>query len=272
MSIKTSFIALGLTLALAAAASAQPAPRQDPWPGLVVDVFDGRPIETGTGLVRLEAPARAEDAAVVPMTIRAEATAPDGTPIRRITLVIDENPAPVAAVFELGAEAGVTQIATRVRVNTYSNVHAVAEDEKGRLYMDAAFVKASGGCSAPALKDADQALASMGEMRFRMFEPAAQNLSTGAQDAQVMVRHPNYSGLQMDQVTRHYIPAHFIQSLVVKQGDAPILAVEGGISLSEDPNVRFTYRSNGEDITVEATDTEGKVFRSSWPQEMRRAS
>ena len=117
-----------------------------------------------------------------------------------------------------------------------------------------------------------EALASMGEMRFRMFEPAAQNLSTGAQDAQVMVRHPNYSGLQMDQVTRHYIPAHFIQSLVVKQGDAPILAVEGGISLSEDPNVRFTYRSNGEDITVEATDTEGKVFRSSWPQEMRRAS
>ena len=47
-----------------------------------------------------------------------------------------------------------------------------------------------------------------------------------------------------------------------------ILAMEGGISLSEDPSFRFTYRPNGDPIRVEATDTEGAVFAEEWPTEV----
>ena len=43
----------------------------DPWPALVQDVFKGRPVEDGSGLLALDAPARAEDAAIVPLTVRA---------------------------------------------------------------------------------------------------------------------------------------------------------------------------------------------------------
>ena len=69
-----------------------------------------------------------------------------------ITLVIDQNPAPMAAKFELGPDANVTEISTRVRVNSYTDVHAVAELSDGQLYMVKTYVKASGGCSAPAAK------------------------------------------------------------------------------------------------------------------------
>jgi sulfur-oxidizing protein SoxY len=42
--------------------------------------------------------------------------------------------------------------------------------------------------------------------------------------------------------------------------------MEGGISISEDPNIRFAYRPNGAAVfRAEARDTEGHVFRGEWP-------
>ena len=83
-----------------------------------------------------------------------------------------------------------------------------------------------------------------------------------------MVRHPNNSGLQMDQVTRLYTPVFFVRALRIWQGDELLLSMDGGISISEDPNIRFTYRPNGAaKFRAEARDTEGHVFRAEWPAE-----
>ena len=90
----------------------------DPWPGLVRDVFNGRPVEDGNGLIALDAPARAEDAAIVPLTVRATLPAGDGRRVKAITVGIDQTPAPVAATFELGPQGGTTSISTRVRVDS----------------------------------------------------------------------------------------------------------------------------------------------------------
>jgi sulfur-oxidizing protein SoxY len=178
--------------------------------------------------------------------------------------VIDENPAPVAATFHIGPSAIVPAISTRVRVNSYTNVHAVAELSDGKLYVVKTYVKASGGCSAPASKNAEKA--GIGEMRFRQFAKSAEAASN-TRTAQIMIRHPNNSGLQMmDQVTRLYIPAFFVHSLKVWQGDDLLLAMEGSISISEDPNIRFTYLSNdSRTFRVEAIDTKDRVFQGNWP-------
>jgi sulfur-oxidizing protein SoxY len=41
--------------------------------------------------------------------------------------------------------------------------------------------------------------------------------------------------------------------------------MEGGISISEDPNIRFTYVSNGAGtFRAEARDTSGHVFKKEW--------
>jgi sulfur-oxidizing protein SoxY len=43
------------------------------------------------------------------------------------------------------------------------------------------------------------------------------------------------------------------------------VAMDGGIAISEDPNVRFNYRSNGAaKFRAEAIDTSKKLFRDEW--------
>jgi sulfur-oxidizing protein SoxY len=237
----------------------------DPWPGLVQDIFSNRPMNDGADVIGIEMPYRAEDAAIVPVPLRAKLSPTDSRRIQRITLVIDQNPAPMAAKFELGPDAGVSEISTRVRVNNYTNVHAVAELSDGQLYVVKTYVKASGGCSAPAAKNLEEAKARIGQMRYRQFARSGEGPTSGAREAQVMIGHPNNSGLQMDQVTQLYIPAFFINDLRLWQDDNLILAVEGGISISEDPNVRFTYVANGaKHLRAEARDTQGHLFAHEW--------
>ena len=237
----------------------------DPWPGLVQDIFNNRPMNDGAGVIAIEMPYRAEDAAIVPVTLRTKLSPGDSRRVLTITLVIDQNPAPMAAKFELGPDANVTEISTRVRVNNYTDVHAVAELSDGKLYVTKTYVKASGGCSAPAAKNADEARSRLGQMRYRQFARPGQGPVSGLREAQVMIGHPNNSGLQMDQVTQLYIPAFFVNKLRLWQDDSPVLAMEGGISISEDPNIRFTYVSNGaKRFRAEARDTEGHVFQKEW--------
>src|SRR3954470_5621130 len=237
----------------------------DPWPGLVRDIFNDRPMNDGTEVIAIEMPYRAEDAGIVPVTLRTKLTPGDSRHMLRITLVIDQNPAPMAAKFELGPDAKVSEISTRVRVNNYTDVHAVAELSDGKLYVSKTYVKASGGCSAPAAKVADDGSKKLGQMRFRQFARASaasgEGPSSGTREAQVMIGHPNNSGLQMDQVTQLYVPAFYVDNLRIMQDADLILKMEGGISISEDPNIRFSYVPNGaKQIRVDAKDTEGHAF------------
>jgi sulfur-oxidizing protein SoxY len=258
--------AFAAALGSGAARPALAAETVDLWPELARDIFNGRQIADGTGLIGIDMPYRAEDAAIVPVTLRATLPPGDVRTVKAITLVIDQNPAPVAATFQVGS--GVTMISTRVRIDSYTNVHAVAEMSDGKLYASTAYVKASGGCSAPTMKNTEQANANLGQMRFRQFAKSSDGPASGPREAQIMIRHPNNSGLQRDQVTLLYIPAFFIRELRVRQGDQLVLAMEGGISVSEDPNIRFNYLPNGTTtFRVEAVDTDGHVFKGEWPAE-----
>ncbi|KRP86465.1 sulfur-oxidizing protein SoxY [Bradyrhizobium sp. USDA 4503] len=260
-------IASLLTIALGTPA-ASAAEAYDPWPGLVQDIFSSRPMNDGNDVIGIEMPMRAEDAAIVPVTLRTKLQPSDSRRVVAITLVIDENPAPMAAKFTLGPAANVTEISTRVRVNNYTNVHAVAELSDGKLYVSKVYVKASGGCSAPAGKNVEEAKNRLGQMRYRQFTKSEQGPATSTREAQIMIGHPNNSGLQMDQVTQLYIPAFFVNELHIWQDDSPVLAMEGGISISEDPNIRFTYVSNGaKRFRAEAKDTEGHIFEHEWKVE-----
>ena len=262
LGVAVLLVAMQFGVRLAPAAAPEP---YDPWPGLVQDIFSNRAINDGSGLIAIEMPYRAEDAAIVPVTLRATLPPGDVRRVLAITLVIDQNPAPMAARFELGQDATVSEISTRVRVNNYTDVHAVAELSDGQLYMTKVYVKASGGCSAPAAKNADEAKGKIGQMRFRQFARPSEGPVSGVREAQIMIGHPNNSGLQMDQLTQLYIPPFFINELRVWQDDSLVLAMQGGISISEDPNIRFTYVPNGaKRFRVEARDTEGHVFQNEW--------
>jgi sulfur-oxidizing protein SoxY len=234
------------------------------WDDLSYDIVGDAQVQDGSAVFDLDAPYRAYDAATVPVTF----SQPDGAPeIRKLTLIVDENPAPVVAEFEFGPMMGQLALETRVRVDRYSNVRAIAETDDG-LYMTGRYVKASGGCSAPALKDAEAAMAAMGQMKLREFGVDGPTQSGQRREAQIMIRHPNYSGLQRNQVTHLFIGAHFVDDIEVWQGDDMLFHLTGGISISEDPSFRFSYTDNGSDtIRVKATDTEGNVFEHEFPKE-----
>ena len=249
---------------------------EETWKAIKPDIFGDKTILDGDSFLTMDAPMRAEDAAVVPLTVRALKPQAGETTIKAITLVIDENPAPVAATVRFGPAAATASFSTRLRVNAYSYIRAIAEMNDGSLRMIKRFVKASGGCSAPALKDEDKSVSDIGQLRLRQFvqgdaeakDYALAPNDSGAMEAQIMIRHPNYSGLQMDQVTMLYIPARFIQEIVLKRGDDLVLTMEGGISLSENPSFRFAFRRDGNgDLASRAEDTQKNVFEKSWPVE-----
>lgn len=255
-------LCVGLAMAAASPARAQSAEPPELWPSLAKDIFQNRAMTPGDDTIALKAPAHADDAAIVPMKIELEKPA---TLVRKVTLVIDQNPAPMAATFAIGPNSGLTMISTRVRVNDYTHVHAVAETATGQLKVVDRFVKAAGGCSSPSVKNMDEVAANMGKMKFR--EIAAGDLGSAARrEAQIMIRHPNNSGMQMDQGTGQYIPARYVDHIVVKQGQDLIFEMTGGISISEDPNFRFTYIPNGaKTLSVEAHDSNGMTWKTQYP-------
>ena len=233
------------------------------WQDLREELFGDRVIHEGSGIVTLDAPDRAYDAAIVPIRFESVFAQTHRQYIKTVTLLVDENPLPVAGRFHFTPASGKAAISTRIRINAYTHVRAIAETSDGELHMAARYVKASGGCSAPAGKDAEAALARIGKMRFRHLGAVIWGQPN---QAQILVSHPNHTGMQMDQVTHHYVPPHFVDSIEVKYVDQPILTVEANFSLSENPSIHFYYvpEEPGE-LSVQVTDSEGQVFARAWP-------
>jgi len=234
------------------------------WDDIRASLFGtDREILPAEGIIALEAPYRALDASTVPITVTSQIPQTEGRYIRSLTLVVDENPAPVVGTFHFSPANGIASVSTRVRVNAYTNIRAIAETSDGTLYMAAEYVKASGGCSAPASSDQDLALARMGKMKLKQLGTWKQNEIA---EAQFQVSHPNYSGMQQDQVSQLWIPAHYVRSIELSLGGREILRFEGDISISENPTFRFFVKPQGsETLHAKVVDSEDQVFEQSWP-------
>jgi len=247
---------------MGAQTGAQMGAEDDPWPSLAAQIFKDRAIADGSAVLALDAPYRAEDAAVVPITIRSLLPPGQEGQMQAITLVIDQNPSPLAATVTFGPASGIRTLSTRIRVDSYTRIHAVAEMTDGSLKGVERFEKAAGGCSAPAAKQEADSIP-LGTMRFRQFPPTGE---PGRREAELMIRHPNYSGMQMDQLTRLYVPARFVSSVPLWQRTDLLLTIDSGISISENPAFRFDYRPNGAAaFRAEVTDSKGAVFTKTWP-------
>ncbi|MFN0218101.1 MAG: quinoprotein dehydrogenase-associated SoxYZ-like carrier [Hyphomicrobium sp.] len=251
--VVTAFLALS-----ASAASAEDA-NAAAWASIRKDTYGAREILDAGDKITLDAPIRAEDASVVPLTIKMPAGFAGD--VKALTVIVDMNPSPIVGAFTYGPAAGKGErmLSTRVRIDQYSDVRAIAETTDGKLYMVSRFVKASGGCSAPASKDSEEAAKTLGKMQIKT--ALKRNTDGLAQEAQVMIKHPNNSGLAMDQLTGLYAPAHFVNKIEVKSGSKLVFAMEGGISISENPNFRFSYEGAPADpMEVTAEDSEGGKF------------
>ena len=242
------------------AADAKPS-ADERWARLRESIFGNTPIsDKAGGILSLIAPTRAEDAAVVPIGIRTHLAQTPARYIRRLHLIIDNNPSPAGSVFTFSPESGRADIETRVRVEEYTFVRAVAEMNDGQLFMDTKFLKASGGCSAPAGKDAAEALAKLGRMRLLIEDEVVPGKPVLAQ---LMISHPNVSGLGIDQLTRLAPAPYFVRSIAVTYAGKPVFTADVDFTLSENPNVRFyfTPQQQGE-LHAEVIDTKDRRFKT----------
>jgi len=230
--------------------------------GLRNHYFSEKSISEAEDVVELEAPVRAENGAVVPIRILSKFPQTEERYIKAITLLIDENPVPWAGTFHFTPRSGQADLDLRIRVNSYSNVRAIAETNDGALHMTSRFVKASGGCSAPVGSDIDAAMARLGKMKFRAkpAEGPGKALQNPLQ-TQLAISHPNVTGMQMDQVTRMTAPAHYVKAVKVSFNGEPIFWAETDISISENPNFKFFFVPQEEgELIAEVTDSNDLQF------------
>ena len=226
--------------------------------GLREALFGDRPIIQSDDLIVLDVPKRAEDAAIVPVSIMARIPQTDERFIKTIYLVIDKNPGPLTGKFQFTPRSGRADLAFRVRIDSYTPVRAIAETNDGQLYMSRRFVKASGGCSAPAGSDLDAAMARLGKIKLKINADAPLDQPI---PAQLMISHPNLNGLQMNQLTRMYAPAHFVRHVKVSFEGEEILSADIGFGISENPNFRFFFVPETEgELTAEVMDTKNLEF------------
>ncbi len=266
--MRSAALAVVLAIGLAAPALAEEdeAARAERWQELKHALFGDRPVVEGTAVIALEAPARALDAAIVPVSV----SLPGGGGaisgrVAAIWLVVDGNPSPLAGTFHFGPAADPRSLKTRVRVDQYTLVHAIAETEDGRLFSAERYVKAAGGCSAPSSKDPQLAMSRLGQMRVRL-EGEGVPVDGSTVTANLLISHPNNNGMQVDQLTHNFIPPRFIQEIKVSYGVELVLSIDSDISLSEDPVITFSLRLHGDGpLRVDVQDSTRADFHKEFP-------
>ncbi len=241
----------------------------DRWAALAPSFFGDKELKESSDVITIDAPNRAHDAALVPIVVYAEG---DARQIKKVHLIVDKNPLPLAGIFNFsdGNRSAWQSFETRIRINEYTHVRAIAELDDGTLHMASKFVKAAGGCSAPALADMAVAMENAGKMKILVDDISATDRVVATlppelranSEATIKIRHPNNSGMQFDQISRNYIPAFYVHSIVAELDGKELLNVETNFSMSENPVVRFQFASAAktDSLKVYAVDSKNNRY------------
>lgn len=245
--------ALGLSLLLhAPLTKAEASP--DVWPVLKQSFFGQKSIERAD-FIKLEGPKRAESGAQVPITLTVEQPA---SAITKVYLFVDANPIPLTAIYHFDSLNSKAQIATRVRMEQDSFLHAVGETADGKLFMTELPIRAAGGCGGAVDGDDKAIRAASGKIKLSVEAPVKVGEAT---PATFLIKHPMFTGLQRDLASGGYKPAFFISKVAFSYNDKPVMHIDFGVGVAEDPYLRFLYTPDAPGVLkVTAEDNEGKSF------------
>lgn len=205
---------------------------------------------------KLKAPFRAEDAAFTPISIVSSQSPSMNSSVKSLYLFVDKNPDPLAGIYHFHQQLSVVDISTRLRIDRYSHIRAVMITRDDQYYLRSAFIKASGGCSAPPPQDNTLSVQQMGKMRIKLQKRDDVDYMT------LQIRHPNHSGMQRDFVSQGFIPPHYVKHIAMTNGNSkPLLELETGISMSSDPTIRLRVSNeNIQNLKVKVTDSKSQKW------------
>ena len=255
-------LAFGASLAQAANQS-----EIDPWVAfLKPKYFPETQLIEGESVITMTTPYRSEDAAYTPVTLTSKLPQSSDRYIEKVYMFVDKNPQPLVGVFNLTPEMGRADLAMRIRIDQYTNVRAIAVLNNGEHHMVTNFVKAAGGCSAPLGSDYKLAMEKIGNMKFRTVGDVNDDQTLVGQ---FMLSHPNITGMQKDQKTQLFRPAHYVESVKISYNGKHVMTAETGFSISQDPSFRFFFKpqESGE-LTAEVTDSKGLNWTETFKVEL----
>ena len=218
-------------------------------------MFGDREINNDQKVVKIFLNTKTSDATTVPLMINGLIDQTPESFIKKIYIIVDNNPSPVAGVFNFSPDNGRVKIETRLRFEKFSFVRAVAEMNDGTLFQAAEWVKAEGGCSAPSA-GSDGESVDLGKIRVRVDE--IRNYEDPLL-TEVQIKHPNESGLSIDFPSDKV--ARFIRDINVTYNDTNVFDGKVDFSLSDNPIIRF-YFLPGRDgvLKINLTDTYDSVY------------
>jgi sulfur-oxidizing protein SoxY len=230
------------------------------WGTMQKDYFPSKQIVESES-IQLIAPKRAESGAQVPFSFKIDYPMTKDKYIKSVSVIADANPVPLVAVYNFTPESGSAEINTRIRLEVDSYVHVVAETSDGKFLMNKIPIRASGGCGGSVGDDEAAARQSAGKMRLSF---AKDDRIQGLVKANLLIKHPMYTGLQRDLDSQGFRPAFFINKVLAKFNGQTIMDADTYIGVSEDPNIQFPFKA-GESgkLVVVIKDNEGKEFTSS---------
>ena len=193
--------------------------------------------------ILLQTPYRAMDPAGVEISIYDRA--PGITDYTKLTLVIDENPTPCCATFEFWNI--VPHIMTNIRVNAYTDIRVISENNYDALRYNKQYIKAAGGCSAPPVLTSDKPFGTINLLQTNGW-------------TKIKIWHPNFSGMQFDQLTRTEIPAEYIESVQLFVEDELVWEYNGTIGIAQDVFFMMPIHTQGKHVVVFARDNLGNEF------------
>ncbi|WP_299919182.1 quinoprotein dehydrogenase-associated SoxYZ-like carrier [uncultured Roseobacter sp.] len=257
---------LGLTAAFLCCTALPALASSEAWDSVKEQLYGERAMLSGEGIIAIDAPYRTYDDARTDLA--AQIKAPPGAQIAKVTVVLDENPMPVSAVFDLETPQPGFYFDITMRVNGPTPMHVVAETSDGRLFVSETFVKTSGqgACAAPPGTDPEIALATLGQMNIDVVGsvPGVQggkltSLASRLSRMDVDISHPSHSGMQMDQISLLFIPMRYVENVEIDLDGAGFVDLTGSISLSENPRLGLAVPQSTRSVDVTMTDTSGAV-------------
>jgi len=212
------------------------------------------------GRIELKAPYAAEDATIVPISIKsAIEQGSDKHDIKTISIFVDKNPELLVGEFHFTTLAGRAELATRIRINENSFIRVIAETSDGKLYEQKSYIRARGACSAPPPTNFEESIKQKGKMKVKVYSGGEYNEPNlvGLQ-----IKHPQITGMQPIRIGGLGIPpAYYIDSFRVTYNGELVVKAKTGFSISMDPAFRFYFvpKSAGV-LKIEATDTKGNIY------------
>lgn len=83
-------------------------------------------------------------------------------------------------------------------------------------------------------------------------------LDGAAVEVKALITHPMETGLRKDKSTGELIPAHYIEEVIVSNGDKTLVTTYWGASVAKNPLMSFKYKGAvGDKIKVTWKDNKG---------------